>query len=230
MALDEYRRVQGAAKAVLSQLKNHIGIKSTEGSIAAVAADLLAEYGVTETWYHHVPVLVLLGSRSCESVSGRDYVPGNEPVGMTNLVTVDLSPKIGVVWGDCARSFVVEEGKVVDRPLAQEFAEGLEVEERLHQEMRSFVTPDTRFSDLLEFANDRIKHYGYENLDFLSNLGHSIETEPSHRRFIDSSCHETLGSVRFFTFEPHIRKVGGRWGFKHEDIYYFDDDGSAVVL
>ena len=47
---------------------------------------------------------------------------------------------------------------------------------------------------------------------------------------MDTVNHEPLGSVNFFTFEPHIRKAGGRWGFKHENIYYFDDTNSAVEL
>ena len=28
-----------------------------------------------------------------------------------------------------------------------------------------------------------------------------------------------------FTFEPHIRKVGKKWGFKLENIYYFSAVG-----
>lgn len=229
MKLGDYRCVQAAAKAVHAQLKKHIHAESTERSIAEVAVQLLAEHGITATWYHNVPALVLLGSRSCASLSGRHYIPGDEAVGMTNLVTVDLSPKVGSVWGDCARSYVVEQGKVVDPPAAKEFAEGLAVEALLHKEMMSFVTPRTRFSELYDFANRRIIDYGYENLDFLSNLGHSIETDPSRRRFIDSSCQHTLGEVRFFTFEPHIKKACGRWGFKHEDIYYFDKGQLAVL-
>ena len=230
MQFEHHRKVQEIAKWVHSQLEQFITSDSSEASIAKKATDLLADCGVTETWYYDVPAFVLLGSRSCLSVSGKNYVPSTEPVGSFNLVTVDLSPIIGEAWGDCARSYVVEEGIVTHNPSRTDFAEGLVIEKRLHMEMIEFAEPSTRFSDLFEYSNSRIAQYGYENIDFLLNLGHSIEVRPSERRFIDKNCHELLGSVSFFTFEPHIRKAGGKWGFKHEDIYYFNDEGHAVAL
>ena len=230
MNLEDYKRVQGIAKGVHARLAPFVTADSTERSIAKKAAEFLAESGAPDTWYHNVPAFVLLGSRSCLSISGRDYIPADEPVGAVNLVTVDLSPRVGQIWGDCARSYVVENGAVVEQPTLPEFAQGLAQEAQLHRDMMAYVKPETRFSDLYDFANARIKQYGYENLDFLLNIGHSIELEPSDRLFIDSRCHEPLSKVSFFTFEPHIRKRGGQWGFKHEDIYYFDDEGRPTVL
>lgn len=227
---EKHKNVQAIAKEVHARLADFITHESSESSIAKKATDLLAELGVTETWYHDAPAFVLLGSRSCLSISGRDYTPADELVGDLNLVTVDLSPRMGHVWGDCARSFAVEDGRVTLNPKLPDFVSGLAIEKTLHAEMIEFVTPDTKFSELFEFSNNRIKHYGYENLDFLNNVGHSIETQTSDRRFVDSRCHELLGDVDFFTFEPHIRKSGSKWGFKHEEIYYFNQDGRAVAL
>lgn len=96
--------------------------------------------------------------------------------------------------------------------------------------MIDFVTPSTLFSELYEFGNQEIKRRGYENLDFLGNLGNSIETDSSKRRFIDKNCSETLRSTSFFTIEPHIRRQGGDWGFKHENIYHFNGEGRSVEL
>lgn len=230
MPTEQQIHVQAIAKDVHARLGSFIGPEATESSIAGKAVDLLAEFGVTETWYHDVPAFVLLGSRSCLSISGRDYTPANEQVGDINLVTIDLSPKIGHVWGDCARSFAVEGGLVTQNPKLPDFVGGFAIEKILHAEMVEFVKPDTKFSELFEYSNARIKHYGYENLDFLGNVGHSIEARTSDRRFVDSRCHEALGDVDFFTFEPHIRKVGSKWGFKHEEIYYFNQNGRAVAL
>jgi hypothetical protein len=128
MNIEKYSKVQCIAKRVLRDLETEITCDSTEESIASKAIELLAAYGVNNTWYHNVPAFVLLGSRSCLSVSGREYSPSQERVGTTNLVTVDLSPSIDNVWGDCARSFIIENGKVVNEPKAQEFKEGLEIE------------------------------------------------------------------------------------------------------
>ena len=230
MELSKYQEVQGIAKEVLSQLEEYISEKSTEASIAMLATQLLAKQGANDTWYHNVPALVLLGKRSCLSISGKEYTPAHEAVGLSNLVTVDLSPSIDQHWGDCARSYCIEEGQFNPTPRSDEFIEGIQVEKMLHEEMINFASPETKFSDLFEYGNNLISNSGYENLDFLSNLGHSIETDLKNRKFIDKGCSEELGSVQLFTFEPHIRKRGNPWGFKHENIYYFDTNGNTVEL
>jgi Xaa-Pro aminopeptidase len=222
--------VQVAAKEVLQRLVGHITPESTETSIATEAAAMLAECGYPDTWYYNCPAFVLLGSRSKASLSGRVYEPSTEPVGFRNLVTVDLSPRRGDIWGDCARSFYIEEGVARIEPTTPEFASGYETERRLHQKMRAFVRPHTSFHDLYEFANEQIAEEGFENLDFLGNVGHSICGHRDDRQYIEAGNNRRLSEVACFTFEPHISQRGGRWGFKHENIYYFDDSGVAMEL
>ena len=48
------------------------------------------------------------------------------------------------------------------------------MEDRLHQELLKYVTVETTFEDLYFHMNHLIKEYGFINLDFLGNLGHSI--------------------------------------------------------
>lgn len=222
--------VQTAAKSVLAELVYHITPRSTEASIARVAADLLRQAGYPDTWYYDCPAFVLLGSRSLASVSGRDYLPSEETVGSQNLVTVDLSPRSGNIWGDCARSFYVEEGICRSVPIGEDFTRGHEAEQSLHEVMLQFVNPDTTFSDLYELANESIIDADFENLDFLGNVGHSICERREQRLYIESGNHRRLGEVTCFTFEPHIRLRTGQWGYKHENIYYFDDDGTPREL
>ena len=230
MNIVDYKAIQASAKAVLSALPEYIDSRATEQTIAAKAVKLLAEHGISQTWYHGVSALVLLGSRSCLSISGRDYEPYGESVGNVNVVTVDLSPSRKNIWGDCARSFFVEDGHCSAVPTHTEFVRGYEAQIALHQAMMGFVTPATKFSELYAYGNALIEALGFENLDFLNNLGHSIETNLSDRRFIDENAHDRLGEARFFTFEPHISQVGHQWGFKHENIYYFDQTGSVCEL
>jgi Xaa-Pro aminopeptidase len=230
MGVEEHRKIQNIAKKVLAHLADIISPESTEKTIAEKAKQLLVESGVSDTWYHDVPALVLLGSRSCLSISGRDYLPATETAGQKNLVTVDLSPSLNGVWGDCARSFFIEKGMCALQPEGPEFIEGMQMEQQLHQQMMDYVRPDSTFAELYLYCNNLIQDYGYENLDSRSNLGHSIEESLDNRRFIDCNGHEPLGSVRLFTFEPHIRKLGGKWGFKHENIYYFSDSGQVFAL
>lgn len=226
----EHREVQTAAKAVLADLAASIQPLDTERTLAERAASLLGARGLTETWYYDCPALVLLGSRSCESLSGRDYRPNDEPVGNFNVVTVDLSPMRRGLWGDCARTFPIENGGFTLEPYAAEIRVGLDAQALLHQSMQSFVTPATMFSELFSFSNTQIASLGFENLDFLGNLGHTIESTRSERRYIEVGNDLPLGTVPFFTFEPHIRQVNGRWGFKHEEIYYFASDHKLHAL
>ena len=230
MELEIYKDVQKIAKKAHDHLGSFIHSESTEQSIVKKAIELLSDFGAKDTWYHGVPAYVLLGSRSCLSISGRDYQPADERVGETNLISVDLSPMIGDIWGDCARSYFVENGSVTKEPQKREFQEGYTVEKELHERMKAFVAPETRFSELYEFGNHQINELGFENLDFLNNLGHSIEKVPAKRRFIDESCQEKLGDVQLFTFEPHVRKLDSIWGFKYENIYYFNSVGRAIEL
>lgn len=226
-----HRRVQDAAKAVLRELAQSIVPDDTEHSIAMRAVSALDRHGIRETWYHDCPALVLLGSRSCLSVSGRDYRPGfDEPVGQTNLVTVDLSPSYLGCWGDCARSFPVEQGRVTFSPGSAAFVAGMSFLHNLHSAMRLFVRPQTTFHELAVWTARQLESAGFVNLDFRGNVGHSIATRREDRLYIEKGNAIPLGEVSFFTFEPHVCRAGERWGFKHEDIFFFDAAGNLQVL
>jgi hypothetical protein len=226
----EHRAVQSAAKAVLSDIIERITARSTERSICELATRMLVERGIKDTWYYECPALVLVGSRTCQSVSGRNWVPSEELVGEFNLVTIDLSPCRGTLWGDCARSIFVEGGVARSIPISRGFCDGHCLLTELHAKMRQFVTAKTTFSELYAFANSRIADAGFENLDFLGNVGHSIATHLNDRCYIEPSNHRLLGDVSCFTFEPHVRARGGRWGFKHENIYFFNECGTVEEL
>ena len=225
----KHRKVQSAAKAALQQLGTSITSEDSERTIAEKAHALLRGHGYPDTWYYNCPAFVLLGTRSCLSVSGRSYVPSDEVVGLTNLVTVDLSPSKDGVWGDCARSFFIENGAVTE-PASNEFSVGKRFLADLHSQMRLFVHPGLAFHDLFEWANNQIKSAGFENLDFLGNVGHSIATRREDRQYIERANTHKLSEVPFFTFEPHVRVRGGKWGFKHENIFYFNDEEQLQEL
>ena len=226
----EHRAIQAAAKAVLAHLASEITAVDTEHSIAAKAYRGLCERGYPDTWYYDCPAYVLLGSRSCVSMSGREYQPATEPVGDTNLITVDLSPMQAGRWGDCARSFFVEHGVVAHEPCVPEFANGKAFVESLHREMVGFVQPQTTFHQLFEWANARIAAAGFVNLDFAHNVGHSLAHRREDRIYVKAGNHAKLSDVAFFTFEPHVRVTDGAWGFKHENVYFFSATGVLQEL
>lgn len=228
--IQAHRTVQQAAKSVLTILGKMISATDTEASIAASAYRELCALGYPDTWYHDCPAFVLAGTRSCQSISGREYVPGGEPIGSHNLVTVDLSPVLNGHWGDCARSYYVEQGRVTATPSASEFMEGQNFLKSLHADMQHTVHPDMTFHALFEWTNQRISSAGFENLDFLGNVGHSIATRREDRQYIEADNHHLLREVPFFTFEPHVREVDRQWGFKHENIFFFNAKGQLEEL
>jgi Xaa-Pro aminopeptidase len=228
--VEKHQAVQAVARSVLAELGRTIAPDDTERTLAERALRLLVARGCGETWYHSCPALVLLGARSCVSISGRFYVPADEAVGELNAVTVDVSPVRQGIWGDCARTFFIEDGVVVDEPENPLFSEGRETLARLHEWLRSNARAEMTFEELFSRGNAAIESAGYENLDFKSNLGHTIVTRLEDRRYIASGNGACLGDAPLFTFEPHVRRKGGTWGFKHEDIYAFDDNGAAIAL
>ena len=94
----------------------------------------------------------------------------------------------------------------------------------LHAEMKKYVRPETSFEALYHYINELIRHSGYENLDFMGNLGHSIVKNKEDRIYIEKGNQSKLCDVSFFTFEPHIRMQNFGYGFKKENIYYFKGD------
>lgn len=230
LQIAEHRKAQLAAKSVLAQLEGMITPQDTEASIAGKAQDMLVAAGYPDTWYYQCPALVLLGSRSCMSVSGKSYQASEEKVGLSNLITIDLSPTLGDCWGDCARSFMMEDGEITSAPQSLEFKNGTQFLQRLQAEMRSLIQPQVSFGQLFEWTNVRIRESGFVNLDYRGNVGHSIATSREDRQFIQANNPVPLGHVPFFSFEPFVRLKGGKWGFKHEDIFFFDQSGVLQLL
>lgn len=69
----------------------------------------------------------------------------------------------------------------------------------------------------------RVKASGFINLDFMGNLGHSIVRKKDDRIYIEKGNAAKLGDVEFFTFEPHISRPDSVFGYKKENIYYFEN-------
>ena len=64
---------------------------------------------------------------------------------------------------------------------------------------------------------------GFLNLEWAGSLGHSIVKNKNDRIYIEKGNKAKLSAVKMFTFEPHIGMPGSKYGYKREDIYYFED-------
>ena len=121
----------------------------------------------------------------------------------------------------------MENGKVVeDIGLIEnlEWKRGLQTEEKLHTELLRFATKKTTFEKLYYHMNEFIVENGFVNLDFMGNLGHSIVKTKGDRVYIEKGNMTKLADVKYFTFEPHISFSDSKYGYKKENIYYFEGD------
>lgn len=224
--LSEYSRVQKIAKDTIEFIKTEIKPGMMLSQVRSLCEDKMLELGADSFWYWDVGAFVFSGDETTVSVSGKEYSTSDRTIGSDDIVTIDLSPQIGDTWGDHARTVIIENGCVVKSVSEignSEWREGLMMEKKLHDKMTEIVNPDMTFEDLYYQMNEYIKDEGYINLDFMGNLGHSIVRRKDDRIYIEKGNRSKLGDVDYFTFEPHISVAGSKFGYKREDIYYFEN-------
>lgn len=222
-----HRRMQNVAREAMAMTRDALRPGLTLGEVRGLCEEHLLEMGVDGFWYWGVGAFIFAGSDTVTSVSGADYHTPDYVLGNDELVTIDLSPQRNGVWGDYARTLILENGtplKDARETSNPQWSEGVRAEHRLHAQFRKVAAPSMTFHELAREMNNRITSLGFENLDFRGNLGHSIENDMAHRVFLEAGNHRRLDSVEMVTFEPHIRRPGGTFGYKHENIYHFHND------
>ena len=221
----QYIEVQNIAKETIEFIKANIHSGMTLLEIRNLCETKMMELGADSFWYWDVGAFVFSGDETTLSVSGKEYITNDRIILENDIITIDLSPQNGDIWGDYARTIIIENGIVVDTDNVRnsEWKKGLLMEEYLHNEMCKFVTPETTFEELYYHINKIIEEQGYINLDFMGNLGHSIVKQKNDRVYIEKGNQICLGDVRYFTFEPHISVRGSKYGYKKENIYYFNN-------
>lgn len=187
----------------------------------------LLAHGADSFWYWDIGAFVFSSKETTVSVSGREYQTPDALIQGDDIITIDLSPQNNNIWGDYARTIIIQNGIVVtdiDKIANAEWRNGLQMEEELHYAMREFLCAETTFEELYYHINALITKKGFLNLDFMGNLGHSIETNKDDRIYIEKGNRTKLSSVNAFTFEPHICVAGSLYGFKKENIYCFQNE------
>lgn len=82
--------------------------------IRKLCEEKLLELGADSFWYWDVGASVFAGDETTVSVSGKQYLTSDRVIGNNDIITIDLSPQAGNIWGDYERTIIVENGKVVE--------------------------------------------------------------------------------------------------------------------
>ena len=220
----EYKDIQKIAKETISYIKTVIKPGMNLLDVRRLCEEKMLSTGADSFWYWDIGAFVFSGDETAVSVSGREYTTSDRSIGSNDIITIDLSPQNNNIWGDYARTIIIENGVVIDRTNKiqnSEWRSGLIMEERLHKELIAFATPQTTFEELYLHINGFINENGFINLDFMGNLGHSIVKDKNDRVYTEKGNHLLLSSVNYFTFEPHISIPNSQYGYKKENIYYF---------
>ena len=228
----EYNDLQRIAKETISYIKTIIKPNINLLDVRQLCEEKMLSLGADSFWYWNVGAFVFSGDETIVSISGREYITSDRLISNNDIITIDLSPQNNKIWGDYARTIIIENGEVVDcidKIQNNEWRNGLLMEERLHQELIDFVTPQTTIEELYLHINSLIIDKGFINLDFMGNLGHSIAKNKDERVYIEKDNHLLLSSTDYFTFEPHISNPTSKYGYKKENIYYFSN-GKLVEL
>ena len=221
----KYKDVQQIAKDTIDFAKKNIkpGMKLLD--IRKLCEQKMLELGADSFWYWDVGAFVFAGDETTVSVSGKQYVTSDRIINENDIVTIDLSPQNDNIWGDYARTIILENGVVVDKADVNnvEWRNGLQMEDGLHKELLEFANIEATFEELYYHINEIITENGFINLDFMGNLGHSIVKNKGDRVYIEKGNKQKLSDVDYFTFEPHISIPRSKYGYKKENIYYFED-------
>ena len=223
--LVDYKNMQNLNRATISYIKKIIRPGISLKEIKDSCEKFLLSNGADSFWYWDVGAFVFAGDETCKSISGKEYEVSNIIIQPNDIITIDLSPQFKNIWGDFARTIIIEDGEVAEKitDIKNPFwKHGLEIEEILHLKLVEIATPNMAFEELHYEMNKFIEEKSFINLDFMGNLGHSIVKDKNQRIYIERGNKSYLSSVEMFTFEPHISD--GQYGYKREDIYLFNNN------
>ena len=110
----EYFEVQKIAKDTIDYIKNEIctGMKLTD--VRRLCEEKMLALGADSFWYWDVGAFVFSGDETTVSVSGREYVTSDRLIAADDIITIDLSPQCDNIWGDYARTIILEDGGVIE--------------------------------------------------------------------------------------------------------------------
>jgi Xaa-Pro aminopeptidase len=187
---------------------------ATEQDIEAAVSAFLAGAGVAHVW---TITNVGLGENA------RVCFPTNPPTDLAaaerDVAMVDVHPiTADGWWGDCTRCVVVG-----DWPEARTALADLK---RIHRDTLALCRPGMPAQELFGESHRRLTAEGFELLDLLGNIGHSLAPGAAYlHNFIDAgNAAEMWGA---WAIEPFAAR--GDIAVKVEDLVWFGRDACTIV-
>lgn len=152
----DVKQMQIIARKTIEYIKSKIYVGQSLIEIRKLCEDKLFELGADSFWYYNIGAFVFSGEDTTISISGRKYNTPNRIININDIITIDLSPQNKHIWGDYARTIIIENGKVIDDLNLienDEWKNGLLFEMSLHNKLIEFVTVDTTFEELYLYMN-----------------------------------------------------------------------------
>lgn len=219
--------MQNLNRATMDYLLHNIKVGMSLKEVRKLCEKYMLKNGADSFWYWDIGAFVFAGDETAVSISGRQYETSDRIIEENDIITVDLSPQNNNIWGDYARTIIIQHGTTVDKTQDienKEWRSGLEMEIFLHEKLTEIAEPNMTFDELYYQINSIISSKGFINLDFMGNLGHSIVNDKNKRIYIEKGNRCKLSEIEMFTFEPHISIPNSKFGYKREDIYYFENN------
>ena len=138
--------VQQIAKQTISFLKTKIKASMSLQELRQLAESKMLALGADSFWYWNIGAFIFSDDETTLSISGKHYKTTDKVICDNYIITVDLSPQVGNIWGDYARTIIIEDGVFVNdinKIRNTEWKSGLLMEDKLHSELLSFATPET---------------------------------------------------------------------------------------
>lgn len=111
----DYKEVQQIARETIEYAKTFIKPGMNLLEVRKLCEQKMLELGADSFWYWDIGAFVFAGDETTVSVSGKQYVTTDRTINGNDIVTIDLSPQNGNIWGDFARTIILENGVVTDK-------------------------------------------------------------------------------------------------------------------
>ena len=109
-----YLEVQNSGKKMIDYIKTVIERNMNVREIRYLCEEKMLSLGADSFWYWNIGAFIFSGDETTISVSGREYVTADKLISDNDIITIDLSPQCKNVWGDYARTIIIENGTVVN--------------------------------------------------------------------------------------------------------------------